>query len=101
MVSETRFRNQVALVVGAANGIGRAIAMRLGREGASVGVADVEADALEATLKEMQQEGSQARCVLCDVREPHQVEAAVTSALSWHGRIDILMYIAGVASTAP
>jgi NAD(P)-dependent dehydrogenase (short-subunit alcohol dehydrogenase family) len=101
MVSETRFRNQVALVVGAANGIGRAIAMRLGREGASVVAADVEAEALEATLAEMQQQGSQARSALCDVREPDQVEAAVTSALSWHGRIDILMYIAGVASTVP
>jgi NAD(P)-dependent dehydrogenase (short-subunit alcohol dehydrogenase family) len=101
MLPEPRFKDQAALVVGGANGIGKAIAMRLGREGAAVSIADVEADAMKATVSEMQQEGSAAQGLLCDVREPAQVEAAVQSALAWAGRLDILMYIAGVASTVP
>ena len=53
-----RFRDQVALVVGAAHGIGKAIAVRLGREGAYVLLADVDAEALETTVQEMRSEGS-------------------------------------------
>src|SRR6202453_3438853 len=96
-----RFTDQVALVVGAAHGIGKAIAVRLGREGAHVVIADVDAEAMETTLQEMQREGSQCRGVTCDVRDQAQVETAVRQALDWHGRIDILMYIAGIAAAAP
>src|ERR1700761_8975657 len=98
---QPRFKDQVALVVGAAHGIGKAIAARLGREGASVVIADVERDAMESTLNEMRGEGSVARGIACDVRDPAQVEAAVKFAVDWQGRIDILMYIAGVASAIP
>src|ERR1700722_17799897 len=96
-----RFGGQVALVVGAAHGIGKAIAVRLGREGADVVIADVDAEAMETTVQEMRSEGSQCKGVTCDVREEAQVEAAVKQALDWHGRIDILMYIAGIAAAVP
>jgi NAD(P)-dependent dehydrogenase (short-subunit alcohol dehydrogenase family) len=74
-----RFENQIALVVGAAHGIGKAIAVRLGREGADVVIADVDSQAMETTIKEMHREGS----------------------VDWHGRVDILMYIAGIAEAIP
>ena len=96
-----RFKNQVALVVGAAHGIGKAIAVRLGREGADVVIADVDQVAMETTLQEMRSEGSECKGVTCDVRDQAQVEAVVKQALDWHGRIDILMYIAGIAPAAP
>ena len=63
-----RFRDQVALVVGAAHGIGKAIAMRLGREGANVVIADVDAAAMETTVQEMRSEGSECKGVI--VRRP-------------------------------
>jgi NAD(P)-dependent dehydrogenase (short-subunit alcohol dehydrogenase family) len=96
-----RFGGQVAMVVGAAHGIGKAIAVRLGREGAHVVIADVDAEAMETTVQEMRSEGSQCKGATCDVRDQAQVEAAVKQALDWHGRIDILMYIAGIAPAAP
>jgi 3-oxoacyl-[acyl-carrier protein] reductase len=96
-----RFKDQVALVVGAAHGIGKAIAVRLGREGADVVIADVDPEAMETTVQGMQREGSQCKGVICDVRDQAQVEAAVKQVLDWRGRIDILMYIAGIAAAVP
>ena len=46
-----RFKDQVALVVGAAHGIGKAIAVRLGREGADVVIADVDPEGMETTIR--------------------------------------------------
>jgi NAD(P)-dependent dehydrogenase (short-subunit alcohol dehydrogenase family) len=96
-----RFRDQVALVVGAGHGIGKAIAVRLGREGAEVVIADIDAKAMELTVQEMQDEGSKALGVVCDVRNSDQVRAGVQQVLDWHGRIDILMHIAGIAPAKP
>jgi NAD(P)-dependent dehydrogenase (short-subunit alcohol dehydrogenase family) len=96
-----RFKDQVALVVGAAHGIGKAIAVRLGREGAEVVIADVDPEGMETTIQEMHGEGSRCKGVTCDVRDQAQVEAAVKQAIGWHGRIDILMYIAGIADAVP
>ncbi len=96
-----RFSDQVALVVGAAHGIGKAIALRLGREGAHVIIADIDCPAAEAACHEICAAGSEARPLACDVRDATQVEAMVQRALDWHDRIDILMYIAGIAPSVP
>jgi NAD(P)-dependent dehydrogenase (short-subunit alcohol dehydrogenase family) len=101
MNGRPRFKDQVALVMGGAHGIGKAIAMRLGREGAAVVIGDVEPDAMERTIQEMKSEGSHAQGIACDVRDPDQVDAAVRFAMEWQGQIDILMYIAGVATAVP
>ncbi len=96
-----RFSGQVALVVGAAHGIGRAIALRLGREGAHVVIADLDCPAAENACREIYDTGSDALPLACDVREASQVEAMVQKALDWQGRIDILMHIAGIAPSVP
>ncbi len=96
-----RFKDQAAFVVGGAHGIGKAIAMRLGREGAEVVIADVDPIMLETTVEEMRREGSQCKGIVCDVREQAQVDAATKQVMDWNGRIDILMYIAGIAPAAP
>ncbi|MGE5644848.1 MAG: SDR family NAD(P)-dependent oxidoreductase [Acidobacteriota bacterium] len=93
----TRFEDQVALVVGGAQGIGRAIAVRLGREGAHVAIADIDAAAMEAASRAV----PGACAIACDVREAAQVDAMVRRVLEWRGRIDILMYIAGIAPAVP
>jgi 3-oxoacyl-[acyl-carrier protein] reductase len=96
-----RFKDQIAVVAGAAHGIGKAIAERLGREGARVVIFDIDADGMQATICEMQSEGSASQGVACDVRMSDEVQAAVKQVIDWHGRIDILMYIAGIAPPVP
>jgi len=92
-----RFKGQVALVVGGAQGIGKAIGLRLGREGAHVAIADIDCPMMETTAEEMRAEGTDARCLLCDVRDSAQVQAMVQQVTDWRGRIDVLMYVAGIA----
>ncbi|PYT32811.1 MAG: beta-ketoacyl-ACP reductase [Acidobacteria bacterium] len=96
-----RFDDQVALVVGGAQGIGKAIAIRLGREKARVIIADIDGPMMDATVREMCSEGSDARRVECDVRDSAQVQAMVKQAIEWHRRIDVLMYVAGIAPAVP
>ena len=96
-----RFADRVALVVGGAQGIGKAIAVRLGREGALVVIADVDCPATETTVREMCAGGSDARPVPCDVRDSGQVKAMVKQVMDWYGRIDVLMYVAGIAPAVP
>jgi NAD(P)-dependent dehydrogenase (short-subunit alcohol dehydrogenase family) len=96
-----RFKDQVALVAGGAQGIGKAIGVRLGREGAHVAIADIDCPMMEATVEEMRAEGADARCLPCDVRDSVQVQAMVNQVMDWRGRIDVLMYVAGIAPAVP
>ena len=96
-----RFTGQVALVVGGAHGIGKAIATRLGREGAAVVIADLDCSAADATAREICAAGSDARTLPCDVRDSSQIQPMVEQVLAWQGRIDILMYVAGIAPSVP
>jgi NAD(P)-dependent dehydrogenase (short-subunit alcohol dehydrogenase family) len=96
-----RFHNQVALVVGGAQGIGKAIAVRLAREAAHVVLADVDRPMMKATAQEIASDGGSVRTVPCDVVRKVQVNRMVTTVISWHGKIDVLMYVAGVCEGVP
>lgn len=96
-----RFRDQVALVVGGAQGIGKAIARRLAREGAHVVIADIDRKMMGRTAREFGEEGAGIRTIVCDVRDRRQVERMTAQAIRWHGRVDVLMYVAGVGKTVP
>ena len=96
-----RFSDQVALVVGGAQGIGKAIAVRLAREGARLVIADIDRRMMRRTVKELTDEGLAARDVFCDVRKPRQVSAMAAQVVRWFGRVDVMMYIAGVGKTVP
>ncbi len=96
-----RFHEQVALVVGGAQGIGKGIAVRLAREGAWVVIGDIDRKMMARAAREIAGEGGSVRTVFCDVRERRQVERMVAQALGWRGRIDVLMYIAGVGKSVP
>jgi 3-oxoacyl-[acyl-carrier protein] reductase len=90
-----RVNGRVALVTGASRGIGRAIAMRLAAEGASV-MAAARGDHAQAVADEIVAEGGQAEAVTVDVTDTASVEAAVAATIARFGRIDILVNNAGI-----
>lgn len=96
-----RFAEQVALVVGGAQGIGKAIAVRLALESATVVIADIDRKKLQATAHEIADKGGNVGTIVCDVRNEDHVRRMVAGVIRQHGRIDVLMQIAGVAKPAP
>src|SRR3982075_2254577 len=91
-----RFRDQVALVVGGAQGIGKAIAFRLAREGAVVVIGDVDSSMLLRTKEEFAKEHLAVRTYYCDVQRQRHVDGMVVKLIRWYGKIDVLMYVAGI-----
>ncbi|MBI1764219.1 MAG: SDR family oxidoreductase [Acidobacteria bacterium] len=92
----TRLANRIAVVSGAATGIGKAVAMRLAAEGASVEILDIK-DATE-TVNEIRAAGGQAHAEICDVTNEAQITAAVAAITSRHDHVDILVNNAGILS---
>ena len=86
-----RLQDRIALIVGAARGIGRGIAERFAEEGASLVLADVEIDVAQQTANELG-----ATFVHTDISRMADAEAAVAVAMERHGRLDIVVQNAGV-----
>ncbi|WP_293030219.1 glucose 1-dehydrogenase [Pandoraea sp.] len=92
----------VALVTGSAQGIGRAIAVRLAQEGAKIVVEDrQDADAAEQTLAQVRAAGSDGCVIAGDVGRVHDAHSVVDAAVAKLGRIDVLVNNAGVERNAP
>ncbi len=89
-------KDRVAIVTGAARGIGAASAMRLAQDGARVAVVDIELEPAQSVVTEIQRTGGQAVAFRCDVSRPSAVEALVTAVVSQFGRLDILVNNAGI-----
>jgi 3-oxoacyl-[acyl-carrier protein] reductase len=90
-----RLEGKIALITGAASGIGRAQALLFAREGAAVVAADLNGDGAEQVVSEIQAEGGTGLAVMVDVSDQHSVQAAVDTAVARFGRIDILSNTAG------
>lgn len=97
-----RFRDRVAVVTGAASGIGLATALRLGREGARVVIADLNPDKANTAAEQVKQAGApEAWGCVCDVSKEDQVTASVAGALERWGRLDIVVNNAGLMVFKP
>jgi NAD(P)-dependent dehydrogenase (short-subunit alcohol dehydrogenase family) len=91
----------VALVTGAASGIGRAAARALAREGAAVAACDRNLEGAEAVARELTDSGGRALALALDVADSAAVDAAVERTLAELGPIDVLVNCAGIAPRTP
>ncbi|OGO50743.1 MAG: hypothetical protein A2148_03350 [Chloroflexi bacterium RBG_16_68_14] len=94
-------QGKVALVTGAGSGIGRATALRLAREGASVVVADIDEAGGRETMREIEKAGGRAAFVRADVTEEKDVQAMIAFAQETFGGLDILHNNAGILTDQP
>jgi NAD(P)-dependent dehydrogenase (short-subunit alcohol dehydrogenase family) len=89
---------RVAVVTGAASGIGRAIAEVLAEGGMKVVLGDVEADALQGTTHALRESGFEVHSVVVDVSKPEQVEALARATIDRYGAVHVLCNNAGVVA---
>src|SRR5438105_2040713 len=95
-----RLTGKVALITGAASGIGRATALLFAREGARIVAADRDLAGSEQTVSQIQALGGEAIAVQVEVTNAAQVEAAVQAALDKFGQLNVLFNNAGTGEVA-
>ena len=96
-----RLNDKVAVITGAASGLGKEIARSFARAGAKLAIADLDAEDADLVAAELNREGGRAIAVAMDVTSEVQVDAAMASVVEAFGRIDVLVSNAGIQIVAP
>jgi 3-hydroxybutyrate dehydrogenase len=96
-----RLKDKVAIVTGAASGIGKEIAIVFAHEGAKVGIADLDQNAADAAAREIDPTGNRAIGVAMDVANEEQVDAGTAKVIKKFGQLDVLVSNAGIQIVAP
>ena len=96
-----RFTNKSVLITGGGSGIGRATCLAFAREGAAIGIADMNAEGLEATAQEVKKSGQKAVVLQVNVADPGSVQDMVQHATAALGGLDVLVNSAGVREIVP
>jgi 3-hydroxybutyrate dehydrogenase len=96
-----RLQDKVAIVTGAASGIGKEIAIVFAHEGAKVAIADLDGKAADATAREIDATGKRAIGVAMDVTNEQQVEDGTAKVIQTFGALDVLVSNAGIQIVAP
>jgi len=96
-----RLKDKVAVITGAASGIGKEIAITFAREGAKIVIADLNQKAADATAKELDPAGRRALGVAMDVANEDQVNAGIDKAIATFGSLDVLVSNAGIQIVEP
>ncbi len=91
-----RLKGKVALITGAGSGIGRAMALLFAREGANVGVGDLNLGSIAETIRMVEEQGGAALAVRLNVTMAQEVDAAVKATIAHFGTLDILCNNAGI-----
>jgi 3-hydroxybutyrate dehydrogenase len=94
-------QDKVAIVTGAASGIGRGIALAFARGGAKVAIADMNLEGAEAVAKSIRDDGGQAIGVAMNVTSEEEVNSGVEKTVNEFGRVDVLVSNAGVQIVHP
>jgi len=96
-----RLKDKVAIITGAASGIGKEIAIIFAREGAKVAIADLDQKAADATAREIDSTGKRAIGVAMDVSNEQQVDDGTAKVVEIFGALDVLVSNAGIQIVAP
>jgi dihydroanticapsin dehydrogenase len=96
-----RLEGKRALLIGAATGIGRAVAEDFARNGARLAIADINENGVNALVRELDDQGTECFGHACDVRDEKSVADVVAAAENELGGLDTLVYFAGLMRTAP
>ena len=95
-----RLENKTVLVTGGGRGIGRAGAIAMAAEGATIAVLDLDGAAAETVVAEIEEAGGKARSWAADITSLEQVDATVAEVIAWGGQVDVLVHSAGIVGPA-
>src|SRR5882724_1654821 len=96
MAEDKGLHGRIALVTGAAAGMGRAHALALAERGVAVAVLDIDREGAERAVAEIAQNGGSGTALRCDVADAAAIRGSVDAVLERHGRLDILVNNAGI-----